>query len=64
MIVTDRKTYKLADEEMQRVKEILDELRDIFEAESIALEIPPSVSSKVNCIIYINGAANPGFRFK
>ena len=68
MIVTDtaynRKTYEFADEEKQRIKEILDELSDIFMAESVSLEIPASISLKVNCTININGAANPGFRFK
>ena len=60
----DTKTFDFSDEEKQRVKEILDELRDIFMAESVSLEIPASVSSKVNCTININGAPNPGFQFK
>ena len=68
MIVTDigynTREFDFSDEEKQRIKEILDELKDIFMAESVSLEIPASISSKINCTININGASNPGFTFK
>ena len=50
-----------SDDEKQRLKEIMDELKNIFAADSVFYKIPPSASSKVDCTININGATNPGF---
>ena len=59
----NRSYYDFSEEEKQRVKEILEELKDIFHAESVGLRqktLCGNSESKNDWIIEINSVPNTG----
>ena len=62
--VNSRKYLDLSDSEKERIKEICDELRSIFRADSVGFIAEPTLSSKRDYIIKIYNGETIGYEVR